>query len=266
MVILRREKFPYVGMNVVVTVDKLEEHGAYVTIDSFNGLRGYLPINEIASGWVKNIHDYVKEGRKIPLKVILVDPSKSQIVLSLKKISSGEQEKTLSEWNKEKKVEAVVMVAAKALGKTKEEAYREVIWPLEEKYGDAYAALASALEQGSDVLKKAGISDQWVTTLYPLLERHVKVENVTISFKFSLFFEGKGGINKVKEAFSYLTDIAENKGLKLRVSYLSAPTYLVKMSNTSYKELEARAQALNQEFAEYVKKLGGSLSIERMKS
>ncbi len=266
MVILRKEKFPYVGMNVVVTVDKLEEHGAYVTLDSFNGLHGYLPINEIASGWVKNIHDYVKEGRKIPLKVILVDPSKNQIVLSLKKISSGEQEKTLSQWNKEKKVEAVVMVAAKALGKGKEDAYREVIWPLEEKYGDAYTALTTALEAGSDVLKKAGIPDQWVSTLYPLIERHVKAETVAISFRFNLFFEGKGGINKVKEAFSRFEQLAKEAGLKVKISYLSAPSYLVKISNTNYKELEARSQELNESFAEYVKKSGGLLSIERMKS
>jgi len=266
MAILRRQKYPSVGMGVVATVEKLEEHGAYVSIDSFNGVRGYLPINEIASGWVKNIHDYVREGRKLPLKVIMVDPSKGQVVLSLKKISAGEQEKTYSDWSKEKRVEAVVMVAASSLGKSKDDAYREVIWPLEDKYGDAYTALTLALKEGDSVLKEAGLSDNWIAALYPLIEKHVRTESVSISFKVSLFYEGKGGIEKVKAAFSALVQWAKEKGTEIRVSYLSAPNYLVKLEGSNYKELEAVAQEMNQFLNDHAKKTGGSVSIERLKS
>ncbi|MGC8631539.1 MAG: translation initiation factor IF-2 subunit alpha [Thermoprotei archaeon] len=266
MAILRREKYPYVGMGVVATVEKLEEHGAYVTIDSFNGIRGYLPINEIASGWVKNIHDYVKEGRKIPLKVIMVDPSKGQIVLSLKKISAGEQDKTYSDWNKEKKVEAIVMVAAKALNKKKEDAYKEVIWPLKDKYGDAYSALTLALKEGDSALKNANISKAWVDALYPLIQKHVKTENVTISFKVSLFYEGKGGINKIKSAFSNLIEWGKSKNVLIKASYLSAPNYLIKIEGSNYKELESISQEMKDFLADYVKKTGTTVSIERLKS
>jgi len=266
MAILKKERYPAVGAGVVATVDKLEEHGAYVTIDSFNGLHGYLPINEIASGWIKNIHDYAKEGRKLPLKVVMVDPSKGQVVLSLKKISAGEQQRVYAEWTKAKKAEAVALVAAKTLGKTKEETYKELLWPLEEKYGDAYSALQRTLEEGPDALKKAGVSDAWISAIYPLVSKHVKAEKVSTSAKVQIFYSGEGGIEKTKEALHRLLEVLTKHGSEGKITYLSAPYYLLRCQGKSYKELEAALSDATQFMSDYVKKTGGSFSLERQKS
>ena len=63
------QEFPDEGEIVVVTVTKIGDHGAYVGLDEYNSIQGFLHISEIAPGWVRNVRKYVTEGEK---KVVLV--------------------------------------------------------------------------------------------------------------------------------------------------------------------------------------------------
>jgi len=86
-----REEFPEEGELVVATVKKVLKYGAFVTLDEYPGLEAYLPISEISTGWVRNIRDYVQEGRKIVAKVIVVDPAKKKIDVSMKRVSPSQR-------------------------------------------------------------------------------------------------------------------------------------------------------------------------------
>src|SRR3972149_3935374 len=58
------QELPEVGEIVIATVSKVSDHGAYVTLDEYNNIQGFLHVSEIAPGWVRNISRYVKEGEK----------------------------------------------------------------------------------------------------------------------------------------------------------------------------------------------------------
>jgi translation initiation factor 2 subunit 1 len=62
-------ELPEVGEIVVATIAKIGDHGAYATLDEYNGIQGFLHVSEIAHGWVRNVSKFVKEGEK---KVLLV--------------------------------------------------------------------------------------------------------------------------------------------------------------------------------------------------
>jgi translation initiation factor 2 subunit 1 len=55
---------PSEGELVVVSVTTVKQNGAYVSLDEFEGLEGFIFIGEIASGWVKNIRAFVREGQR----------------------------------------------------------------------------------------------------------------------------------------------------------------------------------------------------------
>ena len=40
------------------------DHGAYVTLDEYGGIQGFLHISEIAPGWIRSINRFVKENEK----------------------------------------------------------------------------------------------------------------------------------------------------------------------------------------------------------
>jgi translation initiation factor 2 subunit 1 len=71
---------PEVGELVIATVTEVFDKGAYVNLDEYSNVSGYVPIGEVASTWIHNIRDYLKEGRKVVLKVIRVDKSKGDVL------------------------------------------------------------------------------------------------------------------------------------------------------------------------------------------
>ncbi len=83
--------FPEVGDLVVATVKRVEDYGAYVKLDEFAGIEGLVHISEMATTWVRNIRDHAREGQKLVLKVLRVNPQRNQIDLALVKAGLTEE-------------------------------------------------------------------------------------------------------------------------------------------------------------------------------
>lgn len=72
----------HVGEIVEGKITGIQPYGAFVLLeDSVNGL---IHISEISDGYVKDIHQYVKVGDTIQVKIIDLDEDNQQVRLSLK--------------------------------------------------------------------------------------------------------------------------------------------------------------------------------------
>jgi translation initiation factor 2 subunit 1 len=78
----KKDPYPSEGDLVICTVTKVSSHGAFVKLDEYGGKDGFIHISEVASIWVKNIRDYVREGQKTVGKVLSVDRTKGHIDLT----------------------------------------------------------------------------------------------------------------------------------------------------------------------------------------
>ena len=79
--------YPEEGELVVVTVDSVKQNGADVSLDEYEGVLGFIFIGEIASGWIKNIRRFVREGQRLVCKVMPSRRDGSSLKLSLKSVS-----------------------------------------------------------------------------------------------------------------------------------------------------------------------------------
>ena len=75
---------PEEGEIVLCTVKKILYHSIFATIDEYETLEGMLHISEVSPGRIRNIRDFVKEGKQIVCKVLKVDKVKGHIDLSLR--------------------------------------------------------------------------------------------------------------------------------------------------------------------------------------
>src|SRR5215831_18527052 len=97
------QDYPEVGEIVVATVTKIMDQGAYVTLDEYNNIQGFLHVSEISTGWIRNVEKFLKVGEKKVLLVKRVDRARSEIDLSLKQISSDQKKKKLLELKRHEK-------------------------------------------------------------------------------------------------------------------------------------------------------------------
>ena len=65
--------YPEEGELVVVTVYSVKQNGADVSLDEYEDVKGFIFIGEIASGWIKNIRRFVREGQRLVCKVMITN-------------------------------------------------------------------------------------------------------------------------------------------------------------------------------------------------
>src|SRR5258708_31670612 len=170
--------FPEVGDLVVATVKRVEDYGAYVKLDEFAGIEGLVHISEMATTWVRNIRDHAREGQKLVLKVLRVNPQRNQIDLSLRRVTGREKSEKMLEWKKERKAEAILKSAAEKMNKPEEDA-QAIKHTILEKFGGLYDPLEEAMRKGPEALVKAGITTEWVTALPEISNTKLRLTSPT---------------------------------------------------------------------------------------
>ncbi|RWX73248.1 MAG: Eukaryotic translation initiation factor 2 alpha subunit [Candidatus Methanosuratincola subterraneus] len=262
MMVLRKKEYPEIGEFVIATAVRLQEHGVYVSLDEY-GKNGYVPIGEVASTWVKNIKDFVKEGQKLVLKVIRIDERKGHIDLSLRKVTEREKKEKLIQWKKSKKAEKILEMAAKKLGKEPQDAIKLVGIPLEEKYGDLYAGLEQLVQRGTKAVLEAGISEDWARALYDASKDHIEAPMVQITGEVKLATNRPEGVEEIKRALSEGMKAVDPKVANVEVYTLGAPRYRIEISAKDYRVAEEQMKSAFEAIANTFRKLGGTAEFVR---
>ncbi|PFE04870.1 RNA-binding protein [Bacillus cereus] len=70
------------GVVVKGKVTGIQDYGAFVALDAET--QGLVHISEITNGYVKDIHDFLKVGDMVEVKVLSIDEEHKKMSLSLK--------------------------------------------------------------------------------------------------------------------------------------------------------------------------------------
>ena len=134
---------PEEGELVVVTVKNVKQNGVYVDFDEYPGLEGFIFIGEIASGWVKNIRSFVRDGQRLICKVMRTKKDGSSLELSLKSVSEERRRDRLQEWKNEQRSLQLLKVCGEKVGWS--EAERDSLGEdLVSSFGTLYTAFEEA--------------------------------------------------------------------------------------------------------------------------
>ena len=265
---MARRKLPETGELVVATVREVYDYGAYLNLDEYGGLEAYLPWSEVASRWVRSIHDVVRPGQKIVVKVIRINKRRGQVDVSLKRVTEGERRRKMAAWKRAQKAEKILEIIAGRLGKSLEDAYREVGWKLEEAYGELMAAFEEIAIRGASAVKGLGIGEEWVEPLIEEVKRHVEVRQVRIGGVLTVRSRAGDGIERVKKTLIAIRDaiLSRSSDVKVRVYTIGAPRYRIELEGFDYKVLEKALEEGLSHGIEVARELGVELSFTREKT
>ena len=226
---------------VIIKITKIMPHGAYCRLTEYN-IDAYLPISEVASGWIKNIHEFIKEGQQDVAKVIFVDKEKKSVDVSLKKATSKAKKDKINEHSLEKRAEGIFN---KAVVMSKREDKKQLIIQEVAKTERTYNDLINDIFEGKDPLAEIKDKD-FKKALYDIVFKSIKPKTYTVAYNVELTTsDTKSGINQIKEAFVKI----EESGVM--VQYLGAPHYRLLATDDSYPKAEDKIKEAQKVLEKY---------------
>jgi translation initiation factor 2 subunit 1 len=249
----RGAEFPEEEELVVCTIKSVKNFGAFVSLEEYQSKEGFIHVTEIASGWVKRMSDFVREGQRVVCKVMKVDQSKGHIDLSLKKVNDHQKREKIQTWKNEQKSDKLMEIVAQRMETTVDACYEEFGDALVEKYGNLYAAFEAAAGSPKR-LKNDGFDGKWVKTFLAVAGENVQPSTVEIAGMLELSCPVSNGIVHIREA---LKEAEKTKDENVKIQYIGAPKYRVVVLADDYKLAEEDIKKAADRAIGYIKARGG---------
>ena len=256
-----KKEYPEEGELVVGTVIKVQNFGAFITLDEYPNKEGFIHIAEVATGWVKRIRNHIKEKQKVVCKVLNVDQYKDHIDLSLKRVNEHQKRDKIQEWKNTQKSEKLFEMLAKKLGKTAQQCYKDFGNALIKKYGTLYAAFEECAYD-INTLKNDGFKGEWLKAFEEIAKANISIPFVDIKGFINIKSWLPDGINHIKKALSE-SEKTEFEDVDIKIKYIGAPQYIITVKAPDYKIAEDEMKKAVEKATEYIKNHGGELEFHR---
>ncbi len=256
------QRLPEEGEIIIATVRQVTGHGAYLTLDEYNNMTGFLHISEIATGWIRNIERYVRPKQKAVLKVIRVNKVRGEVDTSLKQVSGEERKSKLIEVKKNDKA-ATFLDFIKSKLKLTDEQMQEIEDRLLQKYDYVYDAFEAVSRKGKDGIQNIDISPEIKHAIEEVSKR-IPIPLVEISGIVEITLKKPDAIEIIKNTLPS-TD-GTKSGASSTITYLGAPRYRVVVEAENFKIAEKHMNNIVEKTRANIEKQHGIFNFVRQDS
>lgn len=254
------QEMPEQGEIVLATVTKVMDHGAYVTLDEYDNLQGFLHISEIAPGWIRSVNRFVKDGEKKVLLVKKVNPQRGDIDLSLKQVSKDQKKQKLKEVKKFEKGKTLLQnVQEKA--KLSDEDIEKLEDSIYSKYDSAYDAFIEIGRNGIESIKELKIPKKTANVIEEICSK-IKLPSVEIRGIMEITNSKSDGIEIIKKTL--LDEL--KKDSTIDITYLGAPKYRLSITSQDFKSAEKSLKPIIADIQSNIEKKKGTFKFSREES
>ncbi|SNR24730.1 translation initiation factor 2 subunit alpha (aeIF-2a) [Halorubrum ezzemoulense] len=254
--------WPEPGELVVGEVDEIADFGVFVDLDEYEDKRGLCHISEVASGWIKNVRDHVREGQTVVAKVLEIDESSNQIDLSIKDVNEHQRKETIQDWKNAQKADNWMLIA---LGEdVDDDRYTTVANALLAEYESLYDAFEAAAISGDEALDDIDVDGDTVDAIVTAARNNVSVPYVDVTGYVDLESAAPDGVDDVRDALAAAEGNGEiPDGVDLDVGYVGSPEYRIKVRAPNYKTAESQLEAAAERARESIEAAGGAGEFHR---
>jgi len=251
----KKTGLPEEGDLLMCTVTKIQYSSVFVTIDDYHK-SGMIHISEIAAGRIRNIRDYVKEGKKVVCKVLRVHEERGHVDLSLRRVTDGQRRKKVNAIKLEQKAEAIIEYVAKQNKMDVRKLYESVAKEVLKDYEYLHHMFEDTVAGHYDLSKL--FDKKILPQIEELVMQRFKPKIVEISGVLKLSTYDSEGVEIVKKA---LTAAEKTEGVA--ITYLGGGKYKVSAKANEYKEAEPKLKEASEKAIVYVTEQKGSGEFKR---
>ncbi len=254
----RKKGLPEEGDIVLCTVKKILYHSIFAELDEYEHQDGMIHISEIAPGRIRNIRDYVREGKKLVVQVLRVDTVKRQVDLSLRRVPMNLRNKKNEEYRQESKSEKLLELVGKELGTDLAGAYKKFGYKLLEQYGLLQNAFNDISVHGMEAVAELKLPDKEAKTLVTIIQDKIRPPEVSVSCELVLQSVQENGVEDIKHALVVGEEFANKNDVKMTLTYVSAPKYRVEVFSNDYIDAEDKLESVTKLILAEMKKAKGT--------
>lgn len=255
--LLLKTGYPEDGELVICTVTKIFHHSVFAELDEYKK-PGLIHISEVSPGRIRNIRDFVREGKKVICVVLKVTEEKGHIDLSLRRVNESQKRKKNDQIKHEQKSEKIIEFVAKTHHKDFNDLYRNIFQKISKNYSTLYECFYD-ISAGTADLEQLGVDKIIAKDLTELIKLRMKPPEIFLKGKFSIKIYIPNGVDVIKKALLKGESLYE----KAEIKYEGAGKYALVIQDIDYKDAEKKLEKIVTTVTTEIEKKGGHAEFSR---
>jgi translation initiation factor 2 subunit 1 len=250
--LFQKKQFPEEDELVLVSITKVNPNSVFATLDHYGGRTGLIHISEVSPGRIRNIRDFVIEGKKAVCKVLKIDPEKGHIDLSLRRVTEIQKMGFLDKIKQEQKAEKLFS-AFTSQNKISPEASKKMAAEINREYESLHEFFADIVEDRTTAQKIINDGKK----LDDFVKEKIKPEEVELKGKIKAVLFDSDGAEQLKKIFSVAEDA------KTQIKYLGAGLYSISIKSKDAKEGDALLKQKTAKVEQFINEHKGTFNFEK---
>lgn len=225
---------------VVCTVSKVNYHSVFVSLNDYANQSAMLHISEISPGRIRNINDFVKEGKVIVCKVLNIDEKKGHIDVSLRRVNENQRREKIDILKQEQKAEKIIEFVGKETKKDPKKIYDAVMKTVSKTHDYLHQAFNEVVVDEFDI-STIKLDKKSLTLLDETIRQRIKPPEVIIKVKLHLETYASDGIEQIKTMLQSFVDLDPEN---ISIHYLGAGSHHIELVGDEYEPLEKHFSAM----------------------
>ena len=249
---------PEEGEYIIGRVVEVKDFGANIDLLEFPEHRAFVHISEVASGWVKYIRDFIREGQMIVARVTKVKKGSNIVDASVRQVSGHRKQERIRAWKNEQKASKLLELVSKK-SKIKIADLESEIWGMYDTYGSLYLAFEAVVIDTASFKKEW--EGKWLSDFIEVAIDNVTPPHVSIGGMLDLVSYDVKGAEKIRKAL--MKPKAVNDDTTLKITSNGSPSYRISIKAPNYKQAEDELKKAVDLVLTTLKSEGGIGSFER---
>lgn len=231
--LIKKTGMPVEGDLVLCTVTKIHINSVFANLDEYDNKVGMIHISEISPGRIRNLRDFIEEGKLIVCKILRIDQQRGHIDLSLRRVSESQKRNKINELKQEQLAEKIIEFTAKETGISKEALFNAIRLATSKTYDSVYNAFQDIVE-GNLEIDSFSLDKKIALKLDETIKQRIKIKEVEIKGELRLETYTPNGIEVVREALIACEKTSE----QLILTYEGGGKYKIVVKSQEYKDAE----------------------------
>lgn len=240
----RKEGFPEESEVVICTVLNVLHNTVFVLLDEYDR-KGVIHISEISPGRIRNIRDFVVEGKKVLCKVLRLDTARGHIDLSLRRVTETQKRDKNAQLKMEQKAEKILELACKDTKKDIKQTYYKIKGPVFSRYSTLYSCFEDVVA-GNFNISELKMDSDFEKSLTSLIISKIRPPEVEIRGSLKMESYEPDGIDIIKEA------LKRGKDKTISLVYLGAGKFNLVIKAEDFKSAESKLKKSMDAITDYM--------------